>query len=157
MVLDVSKISGIGEYTVKSEKDRDIYYKGKMAFLVLHRNTIEIRCDAKLSALLKEKYESVMESRYYGHGGIDIVLLIYSLFARSFFVGLLFACSLCFDCIAFLIKAIHRLNNHKDHARNNQKFDYILDKIAISNHCFIASYKEIWNPNGESSKIYATN
>lgn len=74
MVLDVSKVSGIGEYTVKNEKNRDIYYKGKMAFLVLHRNTIEIRCDAKLSALLKEKYESVMESRYYGHGGIEIVL-----------------------------------------------------------------------------------
>lgn len=74
MVLDVSKVSGIGEYTVKSEKDRDIYYKGKMAFLVLHRNTIEVRCDAKLSTLLKEKYESVMESRYYGHGGIEIVL-----------------------------------------------------------------------------------
>ena len=74
MVFDVSKISGIGEYTVKSEKDRDIYYKGKMAFLVLHRNTMEVRCDAKLSNLLREKYESVMESRYYGHGGIEIVL-----------------------------------------------------------------------------------
>ncbi|MBQ3353383.1 hypothetical protein IJG89_03540 [Candidatus Saccharibacteria bacterium] len=74
MVLDVSKISGIGEYSVKSEKDRDIYFKGKMAFLVMRRNTIEVRCDQKLSALLKEKYESVMESRYYGHGGIEIVL-----------------------------------------------------------------------------------
>ncbi len=74
MVLDVSKISGIDEYTVKSEKDRDIYFKGKMAFLVIHRNTIEVRCDAKLSAVLKERYESVMESRYYGRGGVEIVL-----------------------------------------------------------------------------------
>lgn len=74
MVFDVSKISGISEYTIKSEKDRDIYYKGKMAFLVLHRNTMEVRCDAKLSNLLRKKYESVMESRYYGHGGIEIVL-----------------------------------------------------------------------------------
>ncbi len=74
MVFDVSKVNGIGEYAVKSEKDRDIYYKGKMAFLVMHRNTIEVRCDAKLSALLREKYESVMESRYYGHGGVEIVL-----------------------------------------------------------------------------------
>ena len=74
MVLDVSKISGIGEYSVKSEKDRDIYYKGSMAFLVIHRNTIELRCDKRLANLLKEKYESVMESRYYGHGGIEIVL-----------------------------------------------------------------------------------
>ena len=74
MVFDISKVNGIGEYTVKSEKDRDIYFRGKMAFLVMHRNTLEVRCDAKLSALLKEKYESVMESRYYGHGGIEIVL-----------------------------------------------------------------------------------
>ena len=45
-----------------------------MAFLVIHRNTIELRCDKRLANLLKEKYESVMESRYYGHGGIEIVL-----------------------------------------------------------------------------------
>ena len=74
MVLDVSKINGIKDFTVKSEKDRDIYFKGPMAFLVMHRNTIEIRCDQRLATLLKEKYESVMESRYYGHGGIEIVL-----------------------------------------------------------------------------------
>ena len=74
MVLDVSKINGIKEFTVKSEKDRDIYFKGPMAFLVLRRNTIEVRCDQRLANLLKEKYESVMESRYYGHGGIEIVL-----------------------------------------------------------------------------------
>ena len=74
MVLDVSKIKGIGEYTVKNERDRDLYFKGNLAFLVLRRNTIEIRCDNRLSTLLKEKYESVMESRYYGRGGVEIVL-----------------------------------------------------------------------------------
>lgn len=74
MVFDISKISGIKDYTVKSEKNRDIYFKGKMAFLVVHSNTIEVRCDSKLSALLRERYESVMESRYYGHGGIEVVL-----------------------------------------------------------------------------------
>lgn len=74
MVLDVSKIKGIGEYTVKNERDRDIYYRGNLAFLVMHRNTIEVRSDSRLSENLKEKYESVMESRYYGRGGIEIVL-----------------------------------------------------------------------------------
>jgi len=74
MVLDVSKITGIGEYTVKQEKDRELYFRGELAFLVLHRNTIEVRCDTRLSENLKQKYESVMESRYYGKGGIEIVL-----------------------------------------------------------------------------------
>ena len=74
MVLDVSKISGIGEYNIKREKERELYLKGERTFLVVHKNTIEIRCDKKLGELLKEKYESVMESRYFGKGGIEIVL-----------------------------------------------------------------------------------
>ena len=74
MVLDVSKISGIGPFTVKTETDRDIYYKGQLAFLVVHKNTIEVRCDVRLVDNLKSKYESIMESRYYGRSGIEIVL-----------------------------------------------------------------------------------
>lgn len=74
MVLDISQIAGIGDYTVKNEKDRDIYYRDQLAFLVMHRNTIEVRCDPRLSDALQEKYESVMQSRYYGKGGIEIVL-----------------------------------------------------------------------------------
>lgn len=74
MVLNVSKITGIGEYTVKQEKDRELYFRDQLAFLVLHRNTIEVRCDVRLSENLRQKYESVMESRYYGKGGIEIVL-----------------------------------------------------------------------------------
>ena len=74
MVLDVSKVSGIGEFTIQKEKDRDLYLKNGRTFLVMHRNTIEIRCDEKLSNLLKNKYESVMESRYFGRGGLEIVM-----------------------------------------------------------------------------------
>lgn len=44
------------------------------AFLVVRKNTIEVRTDRKLKDLLSEKYESVMESRYFGRGGIEIVL-----------------------------------------------------------------------------------
>lgn len=74
MVPDVSKISGIGEYNVKKESDRSIYFKNSAAFLIINRNTIEVRCDARLSDKLKQEYESVMESRYFGRGGIEIVL-----------------------------------------------------------------------------------
>lgn len=74
MVSDISQIAGIGPFTVQSEKNRELYLKDGRTFLVLHRNTMEIRCDPRLSANLKEKYESVMESRYFGRGGIEIVL-----------------------------------------------------------------------------------
>ena len=73
MVPDLSQINGIKNYTTKSEKDRTIYYKGDKAFLVVNKNTIEIRCDNRLSHHLQEQYESVMESRYFGRGGIEIV------------------------------------------------------------------------------------
>lgn len=74
MVFDLSEITGIGEYTEKPDQDRTIYYKGEKAFLIVNKNTIEVRCDAKLGQLLTSKYESVMESRYFGKGGIEIVL-----------------------------------------------------------------------------------
>ncbi len=75
MVFDLSKVTGIGEYTEKPEKERTIYNKGDKAFLVVNKNTIELRTDDKLAKLLEEKYESVMESRYFGRGGIEIVLV----------------------------------------------------------------------------------
>lgn len=74
MVFDISKVTSIGEYTEKPEKERTIYNKGDKAFLVINKNTIELRTDDKLAKLLEEKYESVMQSRYFGRGGIEIVL-----------------------------------------------------------------------------------
>ena len=78
MVFDVSKISGIGEFTTKTEKvkeqERTLYLKGDRAFLVENKNTIEVRTDEELRKLLVEKYESVMESRYFGRGGVEIVV-----------------------------------------------------------------------------------
>ena len=35
--------------------------------------TLELRTDRKLLGLLREKYETVMESRYFGKGGVEIV------------------------------------------------------------------------------------
>lgn len=82
MVFDLSKISGIGEFTTKEEnvgdeqapKTRTLFYRDEKVFLVMNKNTIEVRTDEKLAELLKKEYESVMESRYFGRGGIEIVL-----------------------------------------------------------------------------------
>lgn len=78
MVFDISKVNGIGEYTEKAEtvdeKTRILYYKDEKVFLVVNKNTIEVRTDSELKKLLVEKYESVMESRYFGRGGVEIVL-----------------------------------------------------------------------------------
>ena len=76
--MDISKISGIGEYTEKTEKheekNRTLYFRDEKVFLVVNKNTIEMRTDTELKKLLVEKYESVMESRYFGRGGVEIVL-----------------------------------------------------------------------------------
>ena len=74
MEINLTDISGLGDYTEHSEKSRTIYRKKAQAFLVVNKNTIEVRTDAKLANLLQEKYESVMTSRYFGKGGIEIVL-----------------------------------------------------------------------------------
>ena len=74
MVLNLSEISGLGEYNLQQEPTREIYLKDGRTFLVLHRNTMEVRTDPRLAENLKAKYESVMESRYFGRGGIEIVL-----------------------------------------------------------------------------------
>ena len=65
---------GVGEFTKSVEKDQEIFLVGEKAFLVCHKNTIEVRTDAKLKDVLIERYESVMESRYFGRGGIEVVL-----------------------------------------------------------------------------------
>ncbi len=74
MVFDVSKVSGVSDFSEKKEKERTLFLRGERVFLVLNKNTIEVRSDFKLSKLLQEKYESVMESRYFGRGGVEIVM-----------------------------------------------------------------------------------
>ena len=73
MVFDLSQVTGIGPYETKTEKNRTLYLKDGKVFLVINPNTLEVRCDAGLSANLIENYESVMVSRYFGKGGIEIV------------------------------------------------------------------------------------
>ncbi len=75
MVLDVYQVGGIGEFEEKKdETGRYFVVPGGKVFVVVRKNTVEVRTDEKLGALLKEKYDSVMESRYFGRGGIEIVM-----------------------------------------------------------------------------------
>ncbi|MBR3177752.1 hypothetical protein IKF27_03055 [Candidatus Saccharibacteria bacterium] len=71
--MNLSKISGLGHYETQPEKDRTLYLKDGKAFFVERPHTFEIRTDQKLGKLLREKYESIMESRYFGKAGIEIV------------------------------------------------------------------------------------
>ena len=80
MVFDLSKVTGIGDYAEKTEfeddpsKTRTLYYKDDKVFLVVNKNTLEFRTDRELMKLLTEKYESIMESRYFGRGAVEIVI-----------------------------------------------------------------------------------
>ena len=78
--MDITKISGIGSFTKITENlseysSRDIFYPKNVEkpFLIINKNTIELRTDDKLGKLLADKYESVMQSRYFGRGGLEIV------------------------------------------------------------------------------------
>lgn len=74
-MIEIDKISGIGKILERVEKDRKVFVvlENEKVFLVENKNTIEVRTDAKLGKKLREDYESVMESRYFGRGGIEIV------------------------------------------------------------------------------------
>lgn len=78
--MELSKISGLGPFTKQTEKldnysSRDIFFpeNSDKPFLIVNKNTIELRTDAKLGQLLIDKYESVMQSRYFGSRGLEIV------------------------------------------------------------------------------------
>ena len=81
MNLIVEEIGGIGQYnksdflSEKGEKIGELFAApNEKVFLVKRKNTIEVRTDHNLHKLLKERYESVMTSRYFGNGGIEIVM-----------------------------------------------------------------------------------
>ena len=73
-MFDITTVSGIGKYEVAPRGDDQLYSvpEGKV-FLVLRPKTLEVRCDHKLSQVLCSDYETVMESRYFGRGGVEIV------------------------------------------------------------------------------------
>ena len=85
-MFEIEKVSGIGEY--KKEKFLDIHANTKnpnleehiylapngKVFLIERKNKVKISCHLNLSKLLKEEFESVMASRYFGVGGVEIVV-----------------------------------------------------------------------------------
>ncbi len=90
--MKIAEISGIGEWTMEERKgDRgevvDRIYRVKRdaenansganvegkVFLVVRPKTLEVRCERNLAQKLQGEYETVMESRYFGRGGIEIV------------------------------------------------------------------------------------
>lgn len=79
LMFELEKVHGIGEYQEQTrrvsdtEEDKLYLAPNEKVFLVVRPKTLEVRSDAKLSKVLREKYESVMESRYFGRGGIEIV------------------------------------------------------------------------------------
>ena len=77
----IAEVGGSGEYKIKDlfakngEKEGVIFLApNEKAFLVDRKKTVEVRTDRNLSKLLREQYESVMVSRYFGNGGIEIVM-----------------------------------------------------------------------------------
>ena len=74
MEIDVHKISGVGDFIEKNEKERKLFLVGGRVFLVVRKNTVEVRTDKNLRKMLCERFESVMESRYFGKGGVEVVL-----------------------------------------------------------------------------------
>lgn len=77
----IAEVGGIGEYKIKDllakngEKEGKIFLApNEKTFLVDRKKTVEVRTDRNLSKLLREQYESVMVSRYFGNGGIEIVM-----------------------------------------------------------------------------------
>lgn len=74
MKFSIDKVTGIGEFDSEDTASGMTYLvpNGKV-FCIVRPNTIEVRTDENLKKVLLEKYESVMESRYFGRGGIEIV------------------------------------------------------------------------------------
>lgn len=77
----IDEVGGIGNFTEKVLVTRDGGNEEKLflapngkVFLVDRVKTVEIRTDKNLSRVLREQYESVMISRYFGNGGIEIVM-----------------------------------------------------------------------------------
>lgn len=58
--------------SVGAEVDPGANVEGKV-FLVVRPKTLEVRCERNLAQKLQGEYETVMESRYFGRGGIEIV------------------------------------------------------------------------------------
>lgn len=74
MLFQISKVTGIGEYDSEDTASGMTYLvpEGRV-FCLVRDHTIEVRTDQNLKKLLTSKYETVMQSRYFGTAGIEII------------------------------------------------------------------------------------
>lgn len=77
IVKELQAFEGISEKSAGEKGELRVFERGEKICVVIEKNTnplrIELRCDYKLSKLLQERYESVMESRSLGKNGIEII------------------------------------------------------------------------------------
>ena len=77
IVKDLQAFEDISEKTAGEKDELRVFERGEKICVVIEKGTnplrIELRCDYKLSKLLQERYESVMESRSLGKNGIEII------------------------------------------------------------------------------------
>lgn len=68
---------GVEERNNEEQEKLRVFYRGDVIMAVVEKGTsplrIETRCDRKLGKTLQERYESVMQSRWLGRNGIEIV------------------------------------------------------------------------------------
>ena len=77
VVTELSVLDDITEKTAGEKDELRVFERGEKICVVVEKGTqplrIELRCDYKLSKLLQERYESVMESRSLGKNGIEVI------------------------------------------------------------------------------------
>lgn len=70
-------LEGVSERPTNPDEKQRIFCRGERIFLVMSRDIspvrLNLRCDPKLGATLRERYESVMQSLVLGRGGIEVL------------------------------------------------------------------------------------
>ncbi len=77
IVKFATALEGVTEREVEPDTKQRIFCRGERIFLVMSQGAtpirLNLRCDAKLGATLRERYESVMQSLVLGRGGIELL------------------------------------------------------------------------------------
>ena len=77
IVKELSAFEDVSEKSAGENDELRVFERGEKICVVIEKDTnplrIELRCDYKLSKLLQERYESVMESRSLGKNGIEVI------------------------------------------------------------------------------------
>lgn len=73
----LENLEGVTERSTKPDEKQRIFCRGERIFLVMSQGVspvrLNLRCDSKLGATLRERYESVMQSLVLGRSGIEVL------------------------------------------------------------------------------------